>query len=95
MTNRDLLIEIHRENKAINRNLQRLISIGQMGILAKMEIAAREKDDANASRLAKIGIRLIAVCQILLIISEIMDLRKAKTEGEDKEEESQETDAFA
>lgn len=31
MTNRDLLKEIRNENKAINRNIQRLINIGLLG----------------------------------------------------------------
>ena len=35
MTNRDLLKEIHNENKAINRNIQRLINIGLLGLFGK------------------------------------------------------------
>ena len=35
MTNKTILREIHRENKSINRNLQRLANIGLIGLLGK------------------------------------------------------------
>ncbi len=36
MTNKTILREIYRENKSINRNLQRLANIGLIGCLEKV-----------------------------------------------------------
>lgn len=80
MTNRDYLKEIHRENKAMNRNLQRLINIGMMGMLGKMGHEAKESNDTVGRALAKTGLLLVAVSESLLAISEIIDMRKAKIE---------------
>lgn len=45
MTNRELLREIHRDNKAINRNIQRLTNIGLLGILGKSAEEVKKNDD--------------------------------------------------
>ena len=80
MTNRELLTEIYRENKAMNRNLQRLINIGMMGMLGKMGHDAKENDDTVGKTLAKTGLLLVAVSESLLAASDIMDMRKANIE---------------
>ena len=51
MTNKTILREIHRENKSINRNLQRLANIGLIGLLGKSAEAAKKtgKDWINIS----------------------------------------------
>lgn len=36
MENRDLLEKIHRDNKAINRNIQSLINIGLIGLMGEI-----------------------------------------------------------
>lgn len=53
MTNRDLLKEIRNENKAINRNIQRLINIGLLGLFGKTGQEAKEKDDETGRLLSK------------------------------------------
>ena len=80
MTNRDLLKEIRRENKAMNRNLQRLINIGMIGMLGKIGHEAKESNDTVGRALAKTGLLLVAVSESLLMISEIIDMKKAKIE---------------
>ena len=45
MTNRELLKEIHRDNKAMSRNIQRFVSISLMGMLGKSVGEAKENDD--------------------------------------------------
>ena len=53
MTNKTILREIHRENKSINRNLQRLANIGLIGLLGKSAEAAKKTDDSVGKTLAK------------------------------------------
>ena len=45
MTNKAILREIHRENKSINRNLQRLANIGLIGLLGKSAEEAKKTDN--------------------------------------------------
>lgn len=80
MKNRELLKEIHRENKEMNRNLRRLINIGMIGMLGKMGREAKENEDALGRALAKTGLVLVAVSEVMLAISEIAEMRKAKIE---------------
>ena len=60
MTNKTILREIHRENKSINRNLQRL---------------------------AKTGLILVAVSEIVLMIADIIDYREEKIEQQLEEDD--------
>lgn len=48
MTNKTILREIHRENKSINRNLQRLANIGLIGLLGKSAEEAKKTDNLLA-----------------------------------------------
>lgn len=80
MTNRDLLKEIRNENKAINRNIQRLINIGLLGLLGKSGQEAKEKDDETGRLLSKAGILLIAIDVVLLFISDVVDYKKSRVE---------------
>ena len=80
MTNKTILREIHRENKSINRNLHRLANIGLIGLLGKSAEAAKKTDDSVGKILAKTGLILVAVSEIVLIISDIIDYRTGKIE---------------
>lgn len=80
MTNRDLLKEIRNENKAINRNIQRLINIGLLGLFRKTGRAAKEKDDKTGRLLSKAGLLLITIDEVLLFVSDVIDYRKSKIE---------------
>lgn len=60
MTNKTILREIHRENKSINRNLQRL---------------------------AKTGLILVAVSEIVLMIADIIDHKEEKIEQQLEEDD--------
>lgn len=71
MTNKTILREIHRENKSINRNLQRLANIGLIGLLGKSAEEAKKTDDPVGKTLAKMGLMLVAVSEIVLMISDI------------------------
>lgn len=78
MTNKDMLNEIHRDNKSINRNLQRLVNIGLIGLLGKCAEKAKRNDDKAGKILVKIGFLLVALTEILLLISDFADFRKEK-----------------
>ncbi len=80
MTNKTILREIHRENKSVNRNLQRLANIGLIGLLGKSAEAAKKTDDHVGKTLAKTGLILVAVSEIVLMIADIIDYREAKIE---------------
>ena len=85
MTNKTILREIHRENKSINRNLQRLANIGLIGLLGKSAEAAKKTDDHVGKTLAKTG--LVAVSEIVLMIADIIDYREAKIEQQLEEDD--------
>lgn len=78
MTNKALLREIHRDNKAINRNLQRLANIGLIGLLGKCAEEAKKSDDSAGKTLAKMGLLLVAVSEVILLVSDLIDYRKEK-----------------
>lgn len=78
MTNKEILREIHRDNKAINRNLQRLANIGLIAVLIKCAEEAKKTDDSAAKVLVKIGMLVVAVSEIVLLIADFVDYRKAK-----------------
>lgn len=78
MTNTALLREIRRENKAINRNLQRLANIGLIGLLGKCAEEAKKSDDSEGKTLAKMGLLLVAVSEVILLVSDLVDYRKEK-----------------
>lgn len=80
MTNKAILREIHRENKSINRNLQRLANIGLIGLLGKSAEEAKKTDDPVGKTLAKTGLILVAVSEIVLMIADIIDYREEKIE---------------
>ena len=82
MTNTALLREIHRDNKAINRNLQRLANIGLIGLLWKSAEEAKRTDDSAGKTLAKMGLLLVAVSEAILLVSDLSDYRKEKIERE-------------
>ena len=65
MTNKTILREIHRENKSINRNLQRV---------------AKKTDDSVGKTFAKTGLILVAVSEIVLMIADIIDHKEEKIE---------------
>ena len=73
MTNEAILRKIHRDNKFINRNLQRLANIGLIGLLGKGAEVAKKTDDS-------VGKTLVAVSEIVLWIEDIVDYRQEKIE---------------
>lgn len=82
MTNKAILKEINRDNKSINRNLQRLANIGLIGLLGKSAEEAKKTNDTVGRSLAKIGLLLVAVSEIVLLVSDFIDYRKEKIEHE-------------
>lgn len=76
MTNKVLLREIHRDNKAINRNLQRLANIGLIGLLGKCAEEAKKSDDSEGKMLTKVGLLLVTVSEAILLVSDLSDYRK-------------------
>lgn len=80
MTNEAILRKIHRDNKFINRNLQRLANIGLIGLLGKGAEVAKKTDDSVGKTLVKTGLILVAVSEIVLWIEDIVDYRQEKIE---------------
>lgn len=87
MTNKTILREIHKENKSINRNLQRLANIGLIGLFGKSAEEAKKTDDYVGKTLAKTGLILVAVSEIVLMIADIIDYREEKIEQQLEEDD--------
>ena len=87
MTNKTILREIHRENKSINRNLQRLANIGLLGLLGKSAEEAKKTDDSVRKTLVKTGLILVAVSEIALLIADSIDYRQKKIEQQLEEDD--------
>ena len=81
-----ILREIHRENKSINRNLQRLANIGLIGLFEKSAEEAKKTDDPVGKALAKTGLILVAVSEIVLMIADIIDYKEEKIEQQLEED---------
>lgn len=77
-----MLRKIYYENKAMNRNMQRLVNIGLLGILGRAAKEAKESDDAKEKNLVRVGLVLIAIMQGLLMISDILDYHKNRMEAQ-------------
>lgn len=88
MRNTELLRKIYHENKTMNRNMQRLVNIGLIGLLGKATEESTVKGDGQGKLLAKVGLLLIGLSEVLLIIGDFIDYRKIEVEEELKEFES-------
>lgn len=80
MKNKEMLRKIYYENKAMNRNMQRLVNIGLLGILGRAAKEAKESEDPKEKILVKAGLILIVITQGLLMISDVLDYRKNRIE---------------
>ena len=78
MTDRNLLKAIHKENRETNRNIQRLINIGLMGLLGNTGHEAKKNHDVAGRRLAKTGLVLVVLSEVLLFISDIIDYKESE-----------------
>lgn len=87
MSSKSMLREIHRDNKAINRNLQRLANIGLIGLLGMSAEAAKKTNDSVGNTLAKVGLLLVAVSAIVLLIADFIDYRQEKIEQQLEEDD--------
>mgnify|MGYP004480052941 FL=1 len=88
MTNTALLREIYKDNKTINRNLQRLVNIGLIGLLGKCAQEAKKSDDSAGKMLAKAGLLLVVVSEVILLVSDLIDYRKEKI-GQELEDDDE------
>ena len=82
MTNKVTLRDIHKDNKAINRNLQRLANIELIRLLGKRAEEATKTNDTVGKSLARAGLILIAASEMVLLIGDIVDYRNEKIEQE-------------
>lgn len=78
MTNNVILREIHRDNKAINRNLQRLAIIGLIGLLGQSAKETKKNNDTAEKKLVKTGVLLVALSEIVLLLGDFIDYMKEK-----------------
>ena len=82
MTNKVILRDSHKDNKAINRNLQRLANIELIRLLGKSAEEAKKTNDTVGKSLARAGLILIAASEMVLLIGDIVDYRNEKIEQE-------------
>ncbi|NMA73002.1 MAG: hypothetical protein GX963_02330 [Bacteroidales bacterium] len=80
MKNEKILKDIYEENRAINRNLQRLTSIGLIVVLSNTIKEAKENGDNKIVSVGKAGLFALAVAQLLLLISDVSALIRRKDE---------------
>lgn len=80
MNNEGLLRKIYCENKTINRNVQRLAHIGLIGLLGKGVRECKAKGEKQGRLLCKVGLLLIGISELLLMVCDVIDYRKAKAE---------------
>lgn len=80
MKNKDMLRKIYYENKAINRNIQRLVNVGLISLLAKSSKEAKASGDQKGKNLAKAGLFLVAISEVLIMVSDFLEHRKMKIE---------------
>lgn len=87
MNKKKLMEEILLENRQMNRNL---VHLGNMtGLLLLMEgmKEAKAKRDKGAIWLAKLGLLLVAIIEIVLTVVNLSELlEKVKVEREEEEE---------
>ena len=74
MKNNTILKDIYSESKGINRNLQRISTIGLISLLSTTLKEAKEKDDENVVAIGKIGMMALALAQVLLFVSDIDEI---------------------
>lgn len=76
MKNKEILKDIYKENKAINRNMERVINIGFALMFTRFMQTADEKGDKREKILARGGLVLVAVLNLLTLIGNWMDYKK-------------------
>lgn len=83
-----MLQDIYEENRSINRNLQRITSIGLIAILSNIIKEAKDKEDDKIVGVGKLALFTLAVTQFLLLVSDVSALmRKRNEEKLEKDEE--------
>lgn len=78
MKTQKLLSDIYYEQKATNRNLQRLSNIVLIEILARLSNVAKEKEDETGKILCKVGLVLAVLAEGLMLVSEVFDIKAKK-----------------
>ena len=81
MKNKELLSKIYYQTKSINKNLQRLANIGLLSILTQCAKEAKDEEDTEGKKLVKLGLKLLAVSEILIMISDFVDHCRSKREN--------------
>ncbi len=80
MTNKELLRLIHKDTREMKRTLQHLVNIGLMGVLGNLAAEAKKQGDEEGKTLIRAGLFCIVISELMILISEINDCRKARTE---------------
>lgn len=81
MKNKELLSKIYYQTKSINKNLQRLANIGLLSILTQCAKEVKDEEDTEGKKLVKLGLKLLAVSEILIMISDFVDHCRSKREN--------------
>ena len=82
MTNKELLQQIHRDNREIKRNFSASGQYWTYGSAWKLCCGGKGKGDGEGKTLIRAGLFCIFISEILILISEINDCRKARTKEE-------------
>lgn len=78
MKNKELLSKIYYQTKSINKNLQRLANIGLLSILTQCAKEVKDEEDTEGKKLVKLGLKLVAVSEVLIMISDFVDHCRSK-----------------
>lgn len=81
MKNKELLSKIYYQTKSINKNLQRLANIGLLSILTQCAKEVKDEEDTEGKKLVKLGLKLVAVSEVLIMISDFVDHCRSKREN--------------
>lgn len=80
MEEKQLLREINYQTKKANRNIQRLINISLIGILGNIEFRCKESENEQGRKVAKFGLGLTLVTEVLLLLGDVIDMKREKME---------------
>ena len=75
-----VLHDIYEENRSINRNLQRITSIGLIAVLDNILKDAKTKGDDKTVGVGKLALLALALAQFLLLISDISAMMRKRNE---------------
>lgn len=85
MNKKKMMEEILEENRQMNRNLLHLGNMSGILILLECLKEAKQKRDKSALKLAKIGLLLTAITEVLFLLTNLSDCFEKAREAREEE----------